>query len=302
MNRALCFVLLSAPLVAFPGSMQAAQSAHGIQTFSAALTATPPTTPPPDTTPPAPPAPPAPPTTAKPSSTTAPPPSSAGAGAADKPRPRTIDDLLGTKPDRAGEAAQGDGPPVSAGHDQVPPDPDGRPTSAADDPSALRRALTEQEAASAFQQAIEQMARSAALLDQRTDPGLETQRVQEDVLAKLDLLLKQPPRRGQSSSSPRRQQQQQQQQQNVPDQQQSQQQQQQQQEQTGSDPSAAADPSVPLRQDALLEQALESAGAEWGDLPERVRDMIRQGLRERPSSLYLRLTEEYYRRLAEDSR
>ena len=58
---------------------------------------------------------------------------------------------------------------------------------------------------------------------------------------------------------------------------------------------------VPPADATLLEQALEESGVEWGNLPDRVRDMIRQGLRERPSSLYERLTEAYYRRLAEES-
>jgi len=46
---------------------------------------------------------------------------------------------------------------------------------------------------------------------------------------------------------------------------------------------------------------LEESGAEWGRLPQRVRDLIRQGSRDRVSSVYRRLTEEYYRRMAEDA-
>jgi len=46
---------------------------------------------------------------------------------------------------------------------------------------------------------------------------------------------------------------------------------------------------------------LDESQSEWGNLPERVRDVIRQGSRDRIASLYQRLTEEYYRRMAEDA-
>jgi hypothetical protein len=39
--------------------------------------------------------------------------------------------------------------------------------------------------------------------------------------------------------------------------------------------------------------------SEWGSLPQRVRDMLLQGRNEKFSSLYEKLTGEYYRRLAE---
>ena len=45
---------------------------------------------------------------------------------------------------------------------------------------------------------------------------------------------------------------------------------------------------------------LEEGRVEWGRLPDRVRDLIRQGRRDRISSIYRRLTEQYYRRLAEE--
>ena len=45
---------------------------------------------------------------------------------------------------------------------------------------------------------------------------------------------------------------------------------------------------------------LEEERTEWGNLPERVRDMLLQGSKEKFSSLYKQLTREYYRRLAEE--
>jgi hypothetical protein len=231
-------------------------------------------------------------------------------------RPKSLDELLGTggagrrdavDTDRKEGADPAQRPTAAtvaesgAGSDSGAAKSESAAESVAGD-SALRRALTEQEAADAFQQILAQMRRSATLLDERSETGLETQRIQEEVLAKLDLLLRQPPRRGQGSSSSSRSQQQQQQQQ-VPNQQRGAAGEQENQagQQEGDQASSAA-PGVPLQEEALLEQALESEGSEWGNLPERVRDMIRQGVRSRPSSLYLRLTEDYYRRLAEESR
>ena len=45
----------------------------------------------------------------------------------------------------------------------------------------------------------------------------------------------------------------------------------------------------------------EESDVEWGRLPDRVRDVIRQGMRESISRRYKALTEAYYRRLAEEA-
>lgn len=149
------------------------------------------------------------------------------------------------------------------------------------------------------------MSRSAELLDAQLDPGLETQRLQEEILAKLDMLLKQPPRRSSQSSSSSSSSQPQPSPQSVPNNPSSSPSQSQSQSQSQSDaqPGDSNDgvPGGPARVDPTLEEALEGAGAEWGNLPARVRDLVRQGLRERPSGLYRRMTEDYYRRLAEES-
>ncbi|HRP63251.1 MAG TPA: VOC family protein, partial [Phycisphaerales bacterium] len=56
----------------------------------------------------------------------------------------------------------------------------------------------------------------------------------------------------------------------------------------------------PPMQEGDINTVFEESRSEWGSLPERVRDMLLQGRRERFSSLYEQLTREYYRRLAED--
>ncbi|MFO0873519.1 MAG: hypothetical protein U0575_06055 [Phycisphaerales bacterium] len=212
-------------------------------------------------------------------------------------RPKSLDELLGTGGARTADATR---PPTT-----TPPEGDGATTDPVEQKrqEQLKRALTEKEAADAFVAAVAQMARSARSLQDDRDPGLATQRIQEDVLAKLDLLLKQPPKKGKSGSSSSSQQQQQAQAQpkNAPPKQSA----------SGSksrkdranQPASDSSPDAPAppSEQTALEQALESAGAEWGNLPPRLREMIRQGLREQPSGLYQRLTEEYYKRLAEEA-
>ena len=74
-------------------------------------------------------------------------------------------------------------------------------------------------------------------------------------------------------------------------------QQQQQQPAGGAEPGEGLPPGF---QDGPLDSEIAEEGEEWGALPERVRDMLLQGRRERFSSLYERLTRAYYRRLAEE--
>ncbi|MHC4415203.1 MAG: hypothetical protein ACYS0G_07965 [Planctomycetota bacterium] len=162
----------------------------------------------------------------------------------------------------------------------------------------LDRELDETRITDAFALALEKMAISADLLDVKLDSGLGTQRLQEEILSKLDQVIDQarrqqsmqrgsagqgrpsqsrarsqpqpgpaPPRRtGQRNSQPQ--------------------------------DSQAGDP--PARQEGDINTMLEETGSEWGNLPQRIRDMLLQGRSEKFSSLYRRLTEEYYTRLAED--
>lgn len=144
--------------------------------------------------------------------------------------------------------------------------------------------------AALFLEAVESMGQSALLLLDQRDVGLRTQRYQEEALLKLDTLIAQA----------QRQRQQQQQSQSNPQQAPPEQQQQQQDQQPGTDASRGPDNRPPLRQ-RDLDGAIDETGSEWGNLPPRVRDLLRQGRADAAARLYQRLTEIYYRRLAEEA-
>ena len=161
----------------------------------------------------------------------------------------------------------------------------------------LARRLAEEEAGSMFAEAIVQMGRAAEQLEQRFDTGLGTQRVQEDILKKLDDLLeaaKQQQSMGSPSSSgssqtptpspnPGKQGQ------GAPPGQ-----------QRNQSPDSSQEGDPPPMQRGDINTMLEEQRSEWGNLPQRIREMLLQGREEKFSSLYERLTREYYRRLAED--
>ena len=62
---------------------------------------------------------------------------------------------------------------------------------------------------------------------------------------------------------------------------------------TSNEPPEQADPTMNGAQ-------FDEARAEWGRLPPRVREAVRQGLRDPMSAAYRQLTQDYYRRLAEE--
>lgn len=215
----------------------------------------------------------------------------------------SLDDLLGTgdgtkKGDRPGDRPAGD-----SGGDKQP---------ASTIETDLERRLTAQEMGDAFEQAIRLMGDAASRLETQRDVGLPTQRLQEDVLRKLDELIAQIEQNQQqqqqssssSSSSSKSQQ----------DPSQSQQQasknqkkpaskgdktQQQQQAGATTDPQGSQAPGL---QTGALRPALESAPAAWGSLPARVRDMLLQGAGDKFSTTWEKATENYYRRLAEEQK
>ncbi len=200
-----------------------------------------------------------------------------------KPGGPSLDDLLGLPSD--GGAKEG----AAGGAGGADPDR-----------AELDRLLTGQEIAEAFEQAVTLMNDASTRLNEKQDAGIGTQRVQEDIIRKLDLVLDQLQQQQQqsssSSSSSRRRQQQQQQ--NVPGRSQQAQQSQQNQGQQASDNRSEA--MAPGRQDGALNPQLESARASWGALPERVRELLLQGSSDRFSSKYQAMTEAYYRKLAEE--
>jgi len=163
----------------------------------------------------------------------------------------------------------------------------------AEDTTKIDQALSAQEAGEAFTQAVGLMGDAANRIDTNSDTGLITQRMQEEIIRKLEQVIESAQQNesssssGSSSSSSSSQQQQ-------PNQQS-------QQSQTptpgSGDPS---DGSTPPGSTEVGSNNTTGARAKWGNLPERLRDALSQGLDEPYSQLYRRLTEEYYKALAED--
>ncbi|NUQ66700.1 MAG: hypothetical protein HUU18_00255 [Phycisphaerales bacterium] len=171
------------------------------------------------------------------------------------------------------------------------PKPEGESPRDAD----LDRALSPGQVAAGFQAAVELMSEAALRLE-RKDAGIDTQRVQEDVLRKLDQLIADARRqqsKSKSSSSKQNQ--------GQPDGQQQQQgaQSQQQQQAAQGEGSGENRGDGPARVDGTLKPALPGSSAAWGNLPAHVRDALMQGWSDRFSSVYRGMTEEYYKRLAE---
>jgi hypothetical protein len=160
----------------------------------------------------------------------------------------------------------------------------------------LERELTDEELGEQFIQAIRQMQEAADRIERGRDGGLVTQRLQEEILVKLDVLIEQSqdPQGGQGSQSkpgdssgepPPPSSQQPGGEQGEPG--------------SGEDSggqAGAGDPSYNEGQNELI----EAAGAGWGALPQRVRDTLLEGLNDVFSSRYKEQTEAYYRRLAEE--
>ena len=153
----------------------------------------------------------------------------------------------------------------------------------------LDRQLGPTEVSEAFQQAVELMGQTAERLDKSRDTGLDTQRMQEDVIRKLDMLIDQAKKQQSQSKGkkPR------------PDQGQQQQQQQQQSSQQNpktNDPKQGGGPDL---QNGGT-HAAPGGTALWGNLPEHVRNALVEGQTDSFSSMYKSLTQKYYERLAKE--
>lgn len=195
----------------------------------------------------------------------------------DEAAPPSLDDLLGLPEDEADRRAE--------------------EAARRDAREALDRELAENRITDAMELALEKMNLSADLLERKLDSGLGTQRVQEEILAKLDELIDQAqklqsmsksskPGTGQPCGQP------QQKPGQRPQQSGSQQRPPQSSESTSIEP--------PPPQEGDINKIIDESRAEWGHLPPRVREMLRQFGQGKPSRLYQDLTAEYYRRLAED--
>lgn len=177
----------------------------------------------------------------------------------------------------------------------------------------LQKALRDEKPADLLSSALDDLRRSAGLLKEN-EPGLSTQRLQESAVRKLDELIQ----------AARRMQQEQQQQNQQQRNQQRQQNQQNGEQQNGeqakqptparpqNDPSRANQPGAPQqpganepppRVDPAQDMAqFDESRTAWGQLPARVRDAVRQGMRDPVSAAYRKMTQDYYRRMAEEAR
>lgn len=220
---------------------------------------------------------------APPEPTTPPDPPPASKDDAPPTKPRSLDDLLGIpKPEEERPA-------------EAPPPAD----DAAQAQRELERALRGESVGEMFEEAVLLMRDAATRVGTRRDVGAATQRMQEEILARLDAVIARAAQQQQEqSSSSQSQSGQSQEQQRSPGQQPQQQQQQQQQPGQGEtvDGTRAGNETDSARTRAWL----DSAAPTWGALPERLRDALLQGAGDSFSSLYERMTEEYYQRLAEE--
>jgi hypothetical protein len=215
-----------------------------------------------------------------------------------------------------------DAPPAEPSlDDALGIEPESRTAPPAEDGSGLERSLKGAKPRDILASAIDDMRRSATLLDSK-DSGLPTQRAQESVVRKLDELIataqrmqQQQQQQQQQGGQPGQQQQRKKQQGGKQDERQGQQEPREQGQERGGRPSQQGGAEGRDRRpdgDANAQEppdAVDPSGngmqfdesrAEWGRLPPRVRDAVRQGLRDPMSAAYRRLTQEYYKRLAEE--
>jgi len=198
----------------------------------------------------------------------------------------TLDELLKisrpfTSPPRLDTSKQ-------AGPDGVMPD------------AEIVEALSMPEAADVFEQALRAMDRAARRLGEELNSGLETQRLHTSILAKLDQVIESAARHqdnGSSQSASELRWKETGSTQNAPSQPSS--------SATWSDREAGREHSGQFAPGSFEKKAatgLRGGRVEWGNLPDRLRDELLQGINERTSSVYKKTTEAYYQRLAEEWR
>ena len=191
--------------------------------------------------------------------------------------PPTLDELLGLDSDDTGASAA--------------------EQAARENARELDRRLREVEISDLFVLALERMATSARMLEEALDTGLGTQRVQLDALAKLDQLIdiarelsaQQMGSPGSSGGSPRQAQPKPGPQQRAAGGQR---------RDTGDQSGMGSEP--PPGRSGDINTILQETESEWGHLPQRIREMMQQGRKGDFSILYRKLTEDYYKRLAEE--
>ncbi|TVS00459.1 MAG: hypothetical protein EA423_11605 [Phycisphaerales bacterium] len=145
-----------------------------------------------------------------------------------------------------------------------------------------------------FEQVTRLMGETAERMRASRDTGLPTQRMQREVLEKLDQLIEAAGRQQQQSSSSSSS--------SSDDAQGAEQQSQQQQQAAGEGAEGDQEATPPSSTDEVLNPLAATGEAAWGALPERVREAISQGTSDPFSTMYRSMTEAYYKRLAEDGR
>lgn len=211
--------------------------------------------------------------------------SCSAASAEDQP---TLDELLNLSP------------PADASPDETPPSPTESTTPGPTDDVAER--LTGQQIGEAFDRAVADMDRVADRLSENADPGLDTQRLQESILSRLDQLIEAAEQSsnsgggGSGSSSNQDSSAQNAGQQPQPG---NGQQPGQANASAGENPGGFSPGQVGPVDPG--QGAIDEVRSEWGTLPPRLRDELTNGLDEPYSPVYRNLTEAYYRRLAEEA-
>ena len=207
--------------------------------------------------------------------------------------PPTLDELLDLEPDT--EQADPSPPPPPPEGDT--PEADATQADAATGDDDVADALSMDEAAGVFEQAVAEMDGVARRLGPEADPGLDTQRRQREILRKLDQIIaaarQQQGQSSSSSSSSARQQ--------DPGSQQlpGQRSQSAASARPGGDTASRGDASPGSVGSVAPGGELEELRREWGSLPPRLRDELTEGLSEPFSPVYRELTERFYRRLGE---
>ena len=163
-------------------------------------------------------------------------------------------------------------------------------------PSALDRALKGEEDGNELQRAVALMDQSAKRLEGSDGTSLETQRMQEETVRLLDTLVKKGNKKNKPQSKPQGKPQDGE---KKPEQQPSQSQQSQAEKAQKPGGDTSPDPERGGNTNAQLRPGIDAARAAWGNLPQRVRQLLMQGSGDQFSKEYQRLTEEYYKRLGE---
>lgn len=227
-----------------------------------------------------------------------------GSAGADQP---TLDELLELgSPEEQREALR-----ESAGADEADDaEPEAAPEAGEGElEESLQRMLERDRPADVFARAVREMGDVSQRLGGRLDAGIETQRMQQGIIDKLDQVIdaaRQQQQQSDSSDSGGD---------GSPEDADSGADEVAQQaeasdagdagadaqEAGGEQPHSGEDASPGQASDAQdYEQALGELRQEWGNLPPRLREEISQGMNERFSPVYRSLTEAYYRQLAEE--